>query len=357
MSENTQFSTGAVRSGDANDVRLDLITPIGISEAISAGVEILEELGDEFEVNAQHGVEMALFHVYGFLGAPNRRAGDLSKAAWWAITAAGDEAKPDSNIQTIPELGGLGGFSNLSIAGVLEVAKAYAEGAKKYAPYNWEKGMPVSDLLNHAIRHQLLWLDNDNSEPHLGHAAWGYLAAIHSLALWPNLNTDLRKGDVFADLENADVAGFIERAEAGQAMAEEAKKRDEHQERLKEIRSLLDQPKVAEAIKKSELMRSIENVIKAGYFGLLNNVDAMHSSIGIKPDYQIGPVTVTTPVAGEDPCDSKGCGSCDCGGKTEVFPIGSGQFVIGPMTEERSASFAAEAERLGIAFYLFKQGG
>jgi hypothetical protein len=72
--------------------------------------------------------------------------------------------------------------------GLEEVAKAYAEGATKYGNFNWEKGFPASDLLNHALRHIYKFLEGDRSEPHLGHAAWGVLAAIHSDRLWPELN-------------------------------------------------------------------------------------------------------------------------------------------------------------------------
>ena len=68
------------------------------------------------------------------------------------------------------------------------VAETYAEGAAKYDDFNWEKGMPVHDLLNHAIRHIYLFLSGDRSEPHLPHAAWNLLAAIHSDTLWPHLN-------------------------------------------------------------------------------------------------------------------------------------------------------------------------
>jgi hypothetical protein len=67
-------------------------------------------------------------------------------------------------------------------------AKTYAEGAAKYGDYNWEKGMPAHDLLNHAIRHIYKFLGGDRSEDHLPHAMWGVAAAIHSLALWPDLN-------------------------------------------------------------------------------------------------------------------------------------------------------------------------
>jgi len=68
------------------------------------------------------------------------------------------------------------------------VAQACAEGAEKYGDFNWEKGIPVSLQLSHAIRHIYEYLAGDRSEDHLGHAAWRLLGAIHSEELWPELN-------------------------------------------------------------------------------------------------------------------------------------------------------------------------
>jgi hypothetical protein len=79
-------------------------------------------------------------------------------------------------------------YDLVSPIGLREVARACAEGAGKYGDWNWEKGMPVHDLLNHVLAHIYQFLGGDRSEPHLGHAAWGILAAIHSHELWPELN-------------------------------------------------------------------------------------------------------------------------------------------------------------------------
>jgi hypothetical protein len=79
-------------------------------------------------------------------------------------------------------------YDLVSPIGLREVARACAEGAEKYGDWNWERGMPVHDLLNHAIAHIYGFLSGDRSEPHLGHAAWNLLAAIHSHELWPHLN-------------------------------------------------------------------------------------------------------------------------------------------------------------------------
>ena len=75
-----------------------------------------------------------------------------------------------------------------------ELARTYAEGAAKYSDFNWEKGMPVHDLLNHVLRHIYKFLGGDRSEPHLPHAMWGLGAAIHSEKLWPHLNAGHLRG-------------------------------------------------------------------------------------------------------------------------------------------------------------------
>jgi hypothetical protein len=85
-------------------------------------------------------------------------------------------------------------YDLISPIGLEAVARTCAEGAAKYSDYNWERGMPVHDLLNHALRHIYRYLAGDRSEEHLPHAAWGLLAAIHSEALWPELNAGTLRG-------------------------------------------------------------------------------------------------------------------------------------------------------------------
>lgn len=83
-------------------------------------------------------------------------------------------------------------YDLISPIGLRALAETYAEGAAKFGANNWENGMPVTDLLNHAIAHIYDFLGGCRKEPHLAHAAWGLLAAIHSLEKWPELNKDLR---------------------------------------------------------------------------------------------------------------------------------------------------------------------
>lgn len=82
-------------------------------------------------------------------------------------------------------------YDLITPVGLRALAKTYAEGAEKFGAHNWENGMPVADLLNHAIAHIYNFLGGDRSEDHLAHAAWNVLGAIHSYELWPDLNKDL----------------------------------------------------------------------------------------------------------------------------------------------------------------------
>lgn len=58
-------------------------------------------------------------------------------------------------------------------------AKVYAEGALSHGERNWEKGMPVKVILNHAKRHLNMWERGDRSEDHIAKVAWGMDAIMH----------------------------------------------------------------------------------------------------------------------------------------------------------------------------------
>jgi len=83
-------------------------------------------------------------------------------------------------------------YDLISPIGLRRVAEAYSEGGLKYSDYNWEKGMSVLEMINHAIRHIYLYLEGNREEDHLAHAGWNILGAMHSEELWPHLNNNLR---------------------------------------------------------------------------------------------------------------------------------------------------------------------
>lgn len=61
---------------------------------------------------------------------------------------------------------------------LLEVAKHFEEGCKKYGENNWRKGIPVKFYIDSAVRHYLKYLRGDKDEPHDRAFCWNILCAI-----------------------------------------------------------------------------------------------------------------------------------------------------------------------------------
>ena len=61
---------------------------------------------------------------------------------------------------------------------ILEVAKHFEEGAKKYGENNWQKGLPVSCYVDSAIRHYLKFRRGDKDEPHERAFVWNIICCI-----------------------------------------------------------------------------------------------------------------------------------------------------------------------------------
>lgn len=83
-------------------------------------------------------------------------------------------------------------YDLISPIALRRLAETCHEGAVKYSDFNWEKGMPVSEMLNHALGHIYAYLSGDRSEDHLAHAMWNCGGAMHSEEMWPQLNQNLR---------------------------------------------------------------------------------------------------------------------------------------------------------------------
>lgn len=61
---------------------------------------------------------------------------------------------------------------------VLEVAKHYEDGAVKYQPRNWEKGIPLHCYIDSGVRHYLKHIRGDRDEPHDRAFIWNMFGAI-----------------------------------------------------------------------------------------------------------------------------------------------------------------------------------
>lgn len=82
---------------------------------------------------------------------------------------------------------------------LLEVAKHFEEGAKKYGENNWQKGIPVRSYIDSAVRHYLKWLRGDKDERHDRAFCWNIMCAIWTCTHMPELNDYCRKEEEHAD--------------------------------------------------------------------------------------------------------------------------------------------------------------
>lgn len=73
---------------------------------------------------------------------------------------------------------GKGRCDLLPACALLRLSRHYEAGAKKYSDRNWEKGIPISVMMDSGIRHILKYMDGWDDEDHLAAAAWNILGAM-----------------------------------------------------------------------------------------------------------------------------------------------------------------------------------
>lgn len=83
-------------------------------------------------------------------------------------------------------------YSQISDAAIDLVAETQHEGDTKYGRGNWQKGIPLSNLLSHAVNHVLKFINGDTTEGgdvvrHLAHALWNLEKAAHFIKYRPDL--------------------------------------------------------------------------------------------------------------------------------------------------------------------------
>jgi len=85
-------------------------------------------------------------------------------------------------------------YDLISPIGMRRLAETMEEGRQKYGYFNWERGMPIGDILNHAIAHIYAYLEGKpTNEDDLAHAAWNLLAAMHMEETHPNIEHQVRQ--------------------------------------------------------------------------------------------------------------------------------------------------------------------
>lgn len=94
---------------------------------------------------------------------------------------------------------------------ILELAKHYEDGARKYQPRNWEKGIPLHCYIDSGVRHYIKHLRGDKDEPHDRAFLWNMFGAIWTHNHKPEL-IDLPFKDNLKTPLNHPSEGVAERA-------------------------------------------------------------------------------------------------------------------------------------------------
>lgn len=64
---------------------------------------------------------------------------------------------------------------------LLETAIHFEQGALKYSPGNWKKGIPVDSYIDSAVRHYLKWRRKDDDERHDRAFVWNIMCCIWTI--------------------------------------------------------------------------------------------------------------------------------------------------------------------------------
>lgn len=70
---------------------------------------------------------------------------------------------------------GKGRMDLLPVRAIIDVAKIFENGAIKYGPNNWRKGIPLSRYMDSGLRHAMKYLRGDRDEDHLSQAIWNFM--------------------------------------------------------------------------------------------------------------------------------------------------------------------------------------
>lgn len=108
---------------------------------------------------------------------------------------------------------GKGFFAMIPHEAEARIARRFEDGANKYGPDNWRKGIPLSRYYDAMRRHLAKWALGHTDEDHLGAVGWNYCAAV-----WTE--REIYEGRLPSSLNNlpdrgehnrADIIEFLER--------------------------------------------------------------------------------------------------------------------------------------------------
>ena len=103
-----------------------------------------------------------------------------SRLQWDKVKDSGNRAAFTTGSQRDTQEG-KGRFDLIPAAVLTRLAQHYENGALKYGDNNWQKGQPLQQYYNSAMRHLLAIGQADMSEDHFAAAIWNIAAMIHHI--------------------------------------------------------------------------------------------------------------------------------------------------------------------------------
>jgi len=96
------------------------------------------------------------------------------------VTDSGKRRKFGKNRAVRDVSTGKGRYDLISPIAMQRLADHYENGATKYDPRNWERGMPLSVYLDSMERHTNKFKEGHREEDHMSAVAWNAFGLIHT---------------------------------------------------------------------------------------------------------------------------------------------------------------------------------
>ncbi len=96
------------------------------------------------------------------------------------VTDSGKRRKFGKNRAVRDVSTGKGRYDLISPIAMQRLADHYENGATKYDPRNWEKGMPLSVFLDSMERHLTKFREGHREEDHMSAVGWNAFGLIHT---------------------------------------------------------------------------------------------------------------------------------------------------------------------------------
>lgn len=171
--ERRDFESGAKRDVDYDKPRFDLIPMTALQKIIEYYPDTQKLVIESDGLNDEDKSRLVSL---GFLWGATADEKLLLEIAWISLQAI-QRQEDDCFLRVHYQLHG--GFHLISPNTYMRIANHYGGGAKKYDPWNWSKGMPLSVFHASLMRHIFAIIKNKTDEDHFSAIFFNVAAILH----------------------------------------------------------------------------------------------------------------------------------------------------------------------------------